>query len=82
MIWCFISSILFDCHTQKAHGLTTASQKGNVVVLFSIISFVDDSICVIRGKRGETVDQLLVRMKHEAQLWHDLLWALVGKFES
>ena len=23
MIWCLISSVLFDCHNQKAHGLTT-----------------------------------------------------------
>ena len=68
MIWCFISSILFDCHNQKAYGLTTASPNGDVVVSFSIIDFVDDSTCVIGGKRGEIVDQLLVQVKHDAQL--------------
>ena len=81
MIWSFISSVLFDCHNQKAHGLTTATPNGYVVVSFSIIGFVDDSTCVTGGKRGETVDQLLVRVKHDAQLWHDLLWASGGKLE-
>ena len=60
MIWCFISSILFDYHNQNAYRLTTASSNGNVVVSFSIISFIDDSLCVTGSKRGETVDQLLV----------------------
>ena len=66
MIWCFISSILSDCHNQKAHGLTTESPNDDVVVSFSIIGFVDDSTCVKGGKRGEIVDQLLVRVKHDA----------------
>ena len=78
-IWCFISSILFNCHNQKAHGLTTASPNGDVVVSFSIIGFVDDSTCVTGGKQDETVEQLLVRVKHDVQLWHDLLWASGGK---
>ena len=81
MIWCFISSMLFYCHNQKAHGLTTASPNGNVVVSFSIIGFVDDFTCVTGGKQGETVDQLLVRVKHNTQLWHNLLWASGGKLE-
>ena len=59
MIWCFISSILFDFYNQKAHGLTTASTNGDVVVSFSIIGFADDSTCGTGGKRGETVEQLL-----------------------
>ena len=81
MIWCFISSILFDCHNQKAHGLTTASPNGDVVVSFSIISFINDSTCVTGDKLGETVNQLLARVKHDPQLWHDLLWASRGKLE-
>ena len=52
MIWCFISSILFDCHNQKAHRLTTTSPNGDVVVSFSIIGFDDDSTCVTEGKQN------------------------------
>ena len=81
MIWCFISSILFDCNNQKAHRLTAASPNGDVIVSFSIIGSVDDSTCVIGGKQNETIYQLLVRVKHDAQLCHDLLWASGGKLE-
>ena len=68
MIWCFISSILFDCYNQKAHGITSATPNGDVVVSFSIIGFVVDSTCVTGGKRNETIDQLLDRVKYGAQL--------------
>ena len=68
MVWCFISSILFDCHNQKAHRLITASPNGDVVVSFSIIGFVDDSTCVTGGKQNETIYQLLVRVKHNTKL--------------
>ena len=68
MIWYFISSVFFDCHNQKAHGLTTASQNVDVVVPFSIIGLVDDSTCVTGGERDKTIEQLLVRVKHDAQL--------------
>ena len=81
MIWCFISSILSNCHNQKAHRLTAASPNGDIVVSFSIISFVDDSTCVTGLKQNETIYQLLVRVKHDAPLWHDLLWASGGKLE-
>ena len=66
MIWCFISSILFDCHNQKVHELTVASPNGEVVVSFSIIRFVDDSTCVMGGKQDKTIYQLLVWIKHDA----------------
>ena len=81
MIWCFILSILFDCHNPKAHGRTTATPNGDVVVSFSIIGFVDDSTCMTGGKQNEIIDQFLVRVKRDAQLWHDLLWVLGGKLE-
>ena len=61
--------------------MTTASPNGDVVVSLSIIGFVDDSTCVTGGKRDETVDQLLVRVKYDTQLWHNLLWASGGKLE-
>ena len=32
-------------------------------------------------KQNETIDQLLVRVNHDVQLWHDLLWASGGRLE-
>ena len=50
MIRCFISSILFNYHNQKANGTTLSSPSGDIVVSSRIVSFVDDSMCVIGGK--------------------------------
>ena len=58
-----------------------ATPNGDAVVSFSIIGFVDNSTCVTGGKQNETIDQLLERVKYDAQLWHDLLWASGGKLE-
>ena len=81
MIWCFISSVLFDCHNQKAHGITSSSPNRDVVVPFSIIGFINNSTCVTEEKYNETIEQLLIWVKYDAQLWHDLLWASGGKLE-
>ena len=61
--------------------MTTASPNGDLVVSFSSIGFVNDSTCVTGGKQDETVDQLLVRVKYDAQLWHNLLLASGDKLE-
>ena len=42
---------------------------------------MDNSRCVTGGKRNKTIDQLLARVKDDAHLWHDLLWASGGKLE-
>ena len=65
----------------KAHGLSLVCLNKDVLVSFIIIGFVNDSTCVTCGKQNETVDQLLVLVKHDTQLWHDLLWAPETKLE-
>ena len=44
MVWCFISSMLFGCHNQKAHVITLSSPNRVIVVPFSIIGFATDMI--------------------------------------
>ena len=61
--------------------MTSSSQNNDTVVSLSIIGFVDYSTCVTGGKDNETIKQLLVQVKHNAQLWHDLLWASGDKLE-
>jgi hypothetical protein len=43
MIWCFISSTLFDCHKAHAFGATFESPDRTVTISFSMVGFVDDS---------------------------------------
>jgi hypothetical protein len=46
-----------------------------------MVGFVYDSTCITRGNPDDTLQQLIAKMKDNAQLWHDLLWFSVGKLE-
>jgi hypothetical protein len=80
-IWCFISSVLFQCHNEKASGMLFKSPAGDMVVRFNMVGFVDDSTCITGGNPNDTLQELLEKMKEDAQLWHDLLWCSGGKLE-
>jgi hypothetical protein len=57
------------------------SPAGDTVVRFNMVGFVDDSTCITGGNPNDTLQQLLVKMKDDAQLWHDLLWCSGGRLE-
>ena len=82
-IWLFISSILFDCHEQQAHGAKFTSSDGDTSVYYSIVGFVDDSTCCVNnhGVDSGDINKLIQRLKHDTQVWHDLLWFSGGKLE-
>jgi hypothetical protein len=46
-----------------------------------MVEFVDDSTCMTGGNPDDTLQELLKKMKEDAQLWHDLLWCSGGKLE-
>ena len=68
MIWCFISSILFNYHKQQKRGLTASRPNGGVVILFSIVGIVGDSTYVTQNNQDETLAHFLARVKYDAQL--------------
>ena len=47
----------------------------------NMVGFVDDSTCLTGGDRFTSYTQLLEMMKHDAQLWHDVLFTSGGKLE-
>jgi hypothetical protein len=49
------------------------SPAGDTVVGFNMVGFVDDSTCIIGGNPDDTLQELLEKMKDDAQL-HDFLW--------
>jgi hypothetical protein len=84
MIWCFISSTLFDCHQSQAYGATFESPDRTVHVTFSMVGFVDDSTGTVNSFASDTqptTESLLAKMQHDPQLWHDLLWCSGGMLE-
>jgi hypothetical protein len=81
IIWCFIPSVLFESHNKRAHGMKFESPDGEYVVRFNMVGFVDDSTCITGGNKNDNIQELLAKMKDDAQLWHDLLWCSGGKLE-
>ena len=52
------------------------SPKGDMIVRYHIIGFVDDSTYIVDGNKNNTIETLKEKMRKDAQLWHDLLWVL------
>jgi hypothetical protein len=72
IILCFISSVLFESHSKKSHGMKFESPDGEYIVRFNMVGFVDDSTCISGRNKNDTLEDLLRKMKEDAQLWHDL----------
>jgi hypothetical protein len=83
MIWCFISSTLFNCHQAHAFGATFESPDCTVTISFSVVGFVDDSTGSVNDYHDNTatVDSLLDRLQVDAQLLNNLLWCSSGMLE-
>jgi hypothetical protein len=80
-IWCIISSVLFDCHESQAHGATFESPDCTQRITFYMIGFVNDSTGQANAFLMDTqthAAHLVARMREDAQLWNNLLWASGG----
>jgi hypothetical protein len=61
---------------------TTASPDSTKDLKLGMTGFVDDSNAHTTGRPEETVAALALRCTHDAQLWHDILWATGGAPET
>ncbi len=83
-IWCIISSVLFDCHAERAHGATFESPDRRESITMYMIGFVDDSTSSVNDFFSNTQpdpEVLVGMMREDAQLWNDLLWSSGGAVE-
>lgn len=83
-IWCIISSTLFSCHQQQAYGAYFCTPDERMSVSLSMIGFVDDSTGQVndfKATEQPTPEFLREIMRHDAQLWSDLLWVSGGLLE-
>ena len=84
VVWCFVSSILFDCHASKAHGAVFESPNKKSSIQLFMIEFVsnsNDQVNIFTADHPPTAETLIAMMQHDAQLWRDLLWASGGALE-
>ena len=82
-IWNFNSSVYFDTFDKLSHGAKYYSISGDHL-LIGMTGFVDDNNCNCNEDAIEhepDSNALLARMRHDAQLWHDILWTSGGALE-
>jgi hypothetical protein len=84
MIWCFISSILFDIHQEHALGASYASPDGSTTIRLFMIGFVDDtygSVNDFSRTPAQSPTELISMAQIDSQLWSDLLHRSGGALE-
>lgn len=84
MIWCFLSSILFDCYEKRAHGAVYDTPDKRHRTKLYMVGYVDDSNGQTNSFTADNqppTSELLQKAQHDAQQWHDLLHASGGALE-
>jgi exonuclease III len=83
-IWCFLSSLLFDCYDEKAIGAKYCFPDRTGTIEIKMVGFVDDS----NGQTNCFTEELQWSEKvmqqhvaHDAQVWTNLLSASGGALE-
>ena len=85
MIWCFISSLLFDCYEKSASSATYCNPDWSNHIDLSMIGFVDDTNGQANSffdtESKELLQTTITRAAHNATLWSKLLDASGGALE-
>ena len=85
MIWCFMSSLLYDCYDLQAHPAQYCTPDRNTTCRVSMIGFVDDSNGQVNSFFEDdnltTLRSMINKAKDNATLWSQLLQATGGALE-
>jgi exonuclease III len=85
MIWCFLSSILYDCYDLKAHPAQYCNPDWTNQCKISMVGFVDDSNGQVNAfyapENAETLQEMVRQARTNAITWSDLLQATGGALE-
>ena len=82
MIWCFLSSLLYDCYESKAYPAQYCNPDWSNKIQISMIGFVDDSNGQVNSfyetENAETLIEMVSRAQSNAADWSNLLHATGG----
>jgi hypothetical protein len=81
-IWTLLCSTGFDIFDDHCYGAMYTSPDSTKVLKLGMTGFVDDNNAQTTGRPEETEAALALRFTHDAQLWHDILWATGGPLET
>jgi hypothetical protein len=82
--WLFVSSTLFDCHELKAHGAVFSTPDRQTTIKLCMMGFVDDTSNRTNHfelNNQPTMEELIMLMQHDAQIWNDILRSSGGELE-
>jgi exonuclease III len=80
-IWTLYCSKGFDIYDAHCYGATYSSPDSTKILKLGMTGFVDDNNAQTTGSPEEPEADLALRCTHDAQLWHDILWATGGALE-
>ena len=84
-IWCFISSVLYDCYDQLSATAEYCAPDGSKGLTLGMVGFVDDSNGQTNSFRAPETSRtpltVLTQMQNNAQIWSDLLEVSGGALE-
>ena len=84
VLWLLMSATLFDVYDEYAYGTTIQDPSGAMDLKMTINGFVDDTNSCVNNWRPQsdgTLADLKEKVKHDAQLWADLVSISGGKLE-
>jgi exonuclease III len=85
MIWCFLSSVLFDCYDDIAYAATYCHPDRTQPMELGMVGFVDDSNGqtnhFLKEETVNTLPTILYKLRHNAQAWSNILGASGGALE-
>ena len=76
--WGKMASKAFDAHDKFGYGCLYTDPWKTLEVMLHMLGYVDDNNITNNGADGESVEDVVKRTQHDAQLWNDLLRATGG----
>ena len=71
-------SIALDMHDKQRYGSQYSDPQGTFKTIIVMLGFVDDNNISNNGGRHESIEEVIKRTQHDAQLWNDILKATGG----
>ena len=76
--WGKFVSIALDMHDKQRFGSQYSDPQGMFKTIIGMLGFVDDNNISNTGEKHESIEDVIKRTQHDAQLWNDILKSTGG----
>ena len=76
--WGKLVSIALDMHDKQRFGSHYSDPQGMFKTIIGMLGFVDDNNISNTGEKHESIEDVIKRTQHDAQLWNDILKSTGG----